>query len=223
MRLVRYVHNRVRSSVCVLFAVVFSPTLNATLVMDPVFNRVAGVGQADNNFPLYDPAFGFNTDEPGEIESYVAGDPPDPILDDFHIWNNTRYNITGFTLRIIGTGTNTTDPGTIVRGPVDAVWGDVNGDGRIGVSDIFTSFTVSADGKELRVENGLIAPGGRFTDIHLARSDHPQLAGVDSFFSGNAVPEPGTSAAGVAVILIVAWRFLRGHERAIQRGSAKTR
>jgi hypothetical protein len=203
-----------RLSVWVMFAVTFSLSANAALVMEPVFNRVAGVGQADNNFPLYDPAFGFVTNEPGEIESYVAGDPPDPVLDEFHIWNNTRYNITGFTLRIIGTGTNTLDPGTIVRGPVDAVWGDVNGDGQIGLSDIFTSFTVSADGKELRVENGSIAPGGRFTDIHLARSDDPpELAGIDSSFSGNAIPEPGTTSAGAALILIIAWRTFASRKR----------
>jgi hypothetical protein len=210
----RCIHKLMRVSVCVMFAFALSTSLNATLVMEPVFNRVAGVGQADNNFPLYDPAFGFDIDEPGEVQSYVAGDPRDPFLDVFHVWNNTRYNITGFTLRIIGTGTNTVDPGTIVRGPVDAVWGDVNGDGQIGVSDIFTTFTVSADGKEIRVENGLIAPGARFTDIHLARSDDPpQFAGVDSSFSGNAIPEPGTTCAGAALILIVAWRTFATRER----------
>jgi hypothetical protein len=182
--------------------------------MEPVFNRIPGLGQADTNFPLYDPAFGFDIDEPSEIESYVAGNPPDPVLDEFHIWNNTRYTITGFTLRIVGTGTNTVDPATIIRGPVDAVWGDVNGDGQIGVSDIFSSFTVSADGKELRVESGFIIPGGRFTDIHLALSDTvPELAGVDSSFSGNAVPEPGTTSAGAALLLIAAWRAFVGRRQ----------
>ena len=84
----------------------------------------------------------------------------DPELDVFHIWNNTRYDLTGFTLRLVGTATETLDPGTIVRGPVDAVWGDVNGDGQVGLSDIFSTIPVSADGKEIRFEGGVIPVAG---------------------------------------------------------------
>ncbi len=173
----------------------------AALVIEPVFNRVDGSGQSDNNFPIYDPTFlidgvaYFTADEPGEIITYASGDPRDPFLDVFHVWNNTQYRITGLTLRLIGTATNTENPGTIVRGPVDAVWGDVNGDSLTGLSDIFATIIVSPDGKEIRFEDGLIPVGGRFTDIHLAMSDHPpDFAGIDSSFTGILVPEPTTLA-----------------------------
>jgi len=176
-------------------------TVQAALVIEPVFNRVDGSGQGDNNFPIYDPTFlidgvaYFNADEPGEIISYASGDPRDPFLDVFHVWNNTQYRITGLTLRLIGTATDTENPGSIVRGPVDAVWGDVNGDSFTGLSDIFASIQVSADGKEIRFEDGVIPVGGRFTDIHLAMSDHPpDFAGIDSSFTGILVPEPATLA-----------------------------
>ena len=191
----------------------------ADLIMEPVINRVPGSGPAPNGFPFYSPNFllngvaYFTADEPGEIVTYAAGDPRDPLLDQIFILNNTAYDLTGLTLRIVGTATDTQDPATIVRGPVDAVWGDVNGDGRIGVSDIFSRITVSPDGKEIRFEDGLIPVGGRCTDVHLARSTNPpQLAGIDSSFTGFVrVPEPSTAAlllAGAA--LLAGWRKRTG-------------
>jgi hypothetical protein len=176
-------------------------TARAALVIEPVINRVEGSGPADNNFPIYDPTFliddvaYFTADEPGEIITYASGDPRDPFLDEFHVWNNTQYHMTGLTLRLTGTATDTANPGTIIRGPVDAVWGDVNGDSLVGLSDIFATITVSADGKEIRLEDGLIPVGGRFTDIHLAMSDNvPDFAGIDSSFTGILVPEPASPA-----------------------------
>ena len=106
---------------------VSTPVARAGLIMEPVFNRVPGSGQADNNFPLYDPTFLINgvayflANDPGEVVTYAACDPRDPDLDVFHVWNNTAYNLTGFTLQIVGTATDTHDPGSVVRGPVDAV------------------------------------------------------------------------------------------------------
>ena len=195
-------HVRLLSASGVMTAFVAGTLLGATaraeLVMEPVFNRVPGSGPADNNFPIYDPEFlidgvaYFTADEPGEIVSYASGDPRDPFLDVFHVWNNTSYNITGFTLQLIGTATNTENPGTIVRGPVDAVWGDVDGDGRVGNSNIFHTIIISDDSKTIRFEDGLIPVGGRFTDIHLALSDHPpDFAGIDSAFTGRLVPGGG--------------------------------
>jgi hypothetical protein len=193
--------------------------LTAALVIEPVINRVEGSGPAENNFPLYDPTYVVNgvqwalANEPGELFTYVAGDPPEPLFQTIHGWNNTNYNITGLLLRIVGRGTDTEDPGTIVRGPVDAVWGDVNGDSQIGSSDIFNTITVSADGKELRFDGGLIPVGGRFSDVHLAVSDDPPfLAGVDSTFSGDAVPEPYTfilTGAGLSALLFYRLRKRR--------------
>ncbi|MEX2310411.1 MAG: PEP-CTERM sorting domain-containing protein [Pirellulales bacterium] len=193
-------------------SLVCGTTVQAALIIEPVFNRIDGSGQADNNFPIYDPTFlidgvaYFTADEPGEIITYASGDPRDPFLDVFHVWNNTQYHITGLTLRLIGTATDTANPGTIVRGPVDAVWGDVNGDTLTGLSDIFATINVSADGKEIRFEDGLIPVGGRFTDIHLAMSDNsPDFAGIDSSFTGILIPEPATLALfalGLALLAI---------------------
>jgi len=197
--------------------------VRASLVIEPVFMRVPGSGQGPDNFPLYDPTYLVNgiayylADEPGEIDLYAAGDPRDPDLDVLHIWNNTQYALTSFTMRIIGTATDTLDPGTIVRGPVDAVFGDVDGDGKIGRSDIFSTITVSADGKEIRFEGGVIPIGGRFTDIHLASSDNPpELAGIESFFGGTlSVPEPASSTlAGIGVAALLLYRYGRHVRRA---------
>jgi len=198
--------------------VLYGTTARAGLVIEPVFNRVAGRGPADNNFPLYDPTYLVNgvacwlADEPGEVDTFATGDPRDPELDVLHVWNNTRYDLTGFTLRLIGTATDTRDPGTVVRGPVDAVWGDVDGDGRIGSSDIFGTITVSADGKEIDFRDGLIPIDGRFTDIMLAHSDHPpDFAGVDSWFAGvQSVPEPSSAVlASTGLLAIVAYASRR--------------
>jgi hypothetical protein len=194
---------------CVLWVVAIADLVNvstaqAALVIEPVFNRVDGSGPADNNFPLYDPEFQVNgvsywtADEPGEIVSYASGDPRDPFLDVFHVWNNTQYQLTGFTLRLIGTATDSEDPETIVRGPVESTWGDVNGDSIVGTSNIFSTVTVSPDRKEIHFEDGLIPVGGRFTDIHLAMSDHPpDFAGIDSSFTGVLVPEPAALVLAV--------------------------
>ncbi|MDG3008084.1 PEP-CTERM sorting domain-containing protein [Paludisphaera mucosa] len=206
-----------------------SPPARAALILEPVFNRVAGFGGADDNFPLYDPGYliggvaYFTADEPGEIVTYASGDPRDPFLDEFHVWNNTGYAITGFTLRLIGTAAVTDDPGAVVRGPVDAIWGDADGDGLVGSSDIFSSITVSADGKEIRFEGGLIPVGGRFTDVHLAVSDAPpDFAGIDSSFTGvRTVPEPsGSMLSAMGLVASALGGVWRG--RAARAGTRRT-
>jgi hypothetical protein len=201
----------IAAAACLLFG---APAARAALVIEPVFNRVAGSGPADNNFPIYDPEFlingvaYFTAQHPGDVTTYAAGDPRDPFLDVFHVWNNTQYDITGFTLTLIGTATETENPGSVVRGPVDAIWGDVNNDGFVGLSDIFGSITVSPDGKTISFSGGVIPVGGRFTDVHLARSDNPpDFAGIDSTFSGILTPEPPAwvllFAAGLVVLTVV--------------------
>jgi hypothetical protein len=85
---------------------------------------------------------------------------------------------------------------------VDATWGDVDGDGQVGISDIFSSITASPDGKVIHFSGGLIPPGGRFTDIHLAVSDSPPfLAGVDSSVEGVLAPEPHTFVLGACSLI----------------------
>jgi hypothetical protein len=97
---------------------------------------------------------------------------------------------------------------TITRGPVDAIWGDADGDGFVGSSDIFSSIVVSPDQKTITFSGGLIPIGGRFTDyIHSTTTAGETLfkVGVDATFDGVAVPEPATwvllmtgSAVGLA-------------------------
>jgi hypothetical protein len=184
----------------------------ASLVMEPTINYVAGIGPADNTIPLYDPTYIVDgvqyalANEPGEIFMYVAGDPPEELFQTASVWNNTNYNMTGLTLQIVGSATEAENPGSIVRGPVNAVWGDVNGDGKIGDSDIFSTITVSADGKVIRFDNGVIPVDGRFSDVHLVTSDAPPFfAGVDASFSGTEVPEPYTfilTGSGLGALLL---------------------
>lgn len=99
--------------------------------------------------------------------------------------NTTNYIMDGYGLSIIGTGNDTHDPSTIVRdAPIDARFGDVDGDGEI-LSDIFSMFVLSNDGKTIEFSGGSILPGQHFTGIHLATSDSPpNLAGIDSWYTG---------------------------------------
>ena len=69
---------------------------------------------------------------------------------------------------------------------MDAFFGDANGDGKIGQSDIFSSIVVSDGGKTITLSGGLIPAGGHFTDIaHSSTTDDlPFFAGVDTSFDG---------------------------------------
>ncbi|MCA9149352.1 MAG: hypothetical protein KDA92_08645 [Planctomycetales bacterium] len=150
----------------------------AALIIEPVFNLVPGDG---DGIPLGDIMQG-----PGQVFSYVSGDPRNLLLDTLPVTNTTPYTLTGFGLEIIGTGVDTDDPSTIVRGaPIDATFGDVDGDGQI-LSDMFSSYTISPDGRKIEFSGGTVLSGQRFTDIHLAVSDQaPEMAGIDSWFTGS--------------------------------------
>jgi hypothetical protein len=52
---------------------------------------------------------------------------------------------------------------------VSAFFSDVNGDGKVGVSDIFKTVTLSADHRTVTFSDVLIPVGGRFTDSILSR------------------------------------------------------
>jgi hypothetical protein len=114
------------------------------------------------------------------------------------VWNNTAYSVTSLRLSIIGSATHPTgseDAWLITRDPtVDAVFGDADGDGHIGLSNIFSSIVVSDGGKTLTLSGGLIPIGGHFTDIAHASTpgDVSFFAGVDTSFDGVFVPEPAT-------------------------------
>ena len=112
--------------------------------------------------------------------------------------NNTAFNITSLRLSIIGSATHPTgsqDAWLITRDPsVDAFFGDADGDGQIGLSNIFSSIAVSDGGKTITLSGGLIPVGGHFTDAaHASTTDGlPFFAGVDTSFGGVSVPEPAT-------------------------------
>jgi hypothetical protein len=136
---------------------------------------VAGSGVSDTSFPLYDPEFvnaatgehPFLAYKPGQVDAYAAGYPPDPELLEFSITNNTNYDITSLTMKIIGSA-NDLIPGVswrVTRDPhVNAFFGDANGDGKIGVSNIFSKITVSNDGKSVTLSGGVIPVNSHFTD-----------------------------------------------------------
>ena len=191
-----------------LVAIGWATTSGATLIIEPVINFVPGSGPSADSFPLYDPEFvnaangehPFLANEPGEIDTVSIGNPPDPSLLTVSVWNNTAYNITSLRLSIIGSASHPTgseEAWLITRDPsVDAIFGDADNDGKIGLSNIFSSIVVSDGGKTITLSGGLIPVDGHFTDIaHASTTDGlPFFAGVDTSFGGSAVPEPASWA-----------------------------
>lgn len=204
-----------RLTMFVLLVVSLPTAARAELVIEPVFNRVAGTGGAENVVGVRQAVNGIQaelgiepawTAQPNEVFSYVTGDPRNELLDNLFFYNDTEREINGFSLSIVGTGVDTDDPRTIVRGAaIDASFGDVDGDGMI-LSDIFPSYEISPDGKTIAFFGGSLLPGERFTDIHLASSDNPpQMAGIDSWIT--VVPEPSASILAFSVVPFFLGRF----------------
>lgn len=196
---------RLRTALCGAAAVCLAasaPAVGATtLFMEPVINRVTTLGPGQFAIPFYFPeVFPFLTAyAPGMVVTYPAGYPADPGLTSVvRIFNNTDYDITSLTFSLVGVAIEP-EPFdfTITRDPaVQAFFADLDGDGRVGVSDVFPVSTLSADGRTLTLSGGVIPRGGLFTDYNLAMTSdgQPFLAAVDASFSGVAVPEPTTWA-----------------------------
>jgi hypothetical protein len=179
----------------------------ARLIMEPVINFVPGLGPSDDSIPIYDPTFvnaangdhPFLANAPGQIDTVSIGFPPDPDLQVLSIWNNTSYNLTSLTFSIIGSASHPTgsqEEWLITPNPnVDAFFGDANGDGKTGLSDIFSSIVVSNGGKTIVLSGGVIPADSHFTDIAFSFTTDglPFDAGVDTSFNGVAVPEPATN------------------------------
>ena len=203
----------------------------ATLTLEPVVNSTPGSGPSASSFPLYDPinvnhANGEHVwlaNQPGEIDTVSIGFRPDPDLLVFSVWNNTTYDITSLKYSIIGSAlhpTHSEDAWLVTRDPnVDAFFGDADGDGNIGLSNIFSSIVVTDGGKTITLSGGLIPRNGLFTDIfHSSTTDGLEFfAGVDTSFGGVLAPEPSTwamMALGFAGLAFAGWR------RAAKRGAA---
>ncbi len=216
----------VRGPLAALTAILVTAPASATLWLEPVINFVPGKGPGPLSFPLYDPAFlngatgePFATaDEPGEIVTYPAGVPRDEELDVLSVWNNTRYVITSLTMSIVGEAWQP-EPFYffIYRDPdVDAFFGNANGDGFIGQSDIFPIITASNGGRTITLSGGEIPVGGRFSDaIFAITSDGlPFKAAIDASFDGYLVPEPATWSMLIAGFGLVGAMARRRREAA---------
>ena len=135
------------------------------------------------------------------------------------VWNNTAYNLTSLRLSIIGSAFHPTgiqDSWLITRNPnVDAFWGDANGDGEIGLSNIFSSIVVSDGGKTITLSGGVIPVNGHFTDTAYAFTTDglPFFAGVDTSFGGVRVPEPATGVLLLTGLGLLWARQTRGSAR----------
>lgn len=199
-------------------ALLASAPASATLVMAPVFNKVAGAGptlksDAPGPYtgpdPLYSGAtvLGFvfpgfpnahghtlDADEPGELVHYGAGSPADTSLDTSVLFSNNTENwiITGFTLHIAGYAIpySAVDPYDIEVVADDAV-DAIWGDTSSGAiqSDIF-DWTISDDRKTITFSNGHIGLGEIFTDAMFS-----ELVGVTSPFVSSAVMDAKCSTA----------------------------
>lgn len=195
------------AAVAVAASLAAAAPASAQLIIEPLITFVPGSGPSDTSVPLYNPDFlngrtglpFLTADEPGEIVTYPAGFPVDPVLRDvISIYNNTSYDITGFTFSLVGTADE--DPPfsfDIFRDPnVNAFFGDANGDGQVGFSDIFSQIEVSNGGRTITLTGGVIPRGGRFVDSNFAITldGQPFLAAIDASFIGTYVPEPATWA-----------------------------
>jgi hypothetical protein len=191
-----------------LAATLSSNPAGATLIFEPVINFFPGTGPADNVFPLYDPTYinmatgeqVANASKPGEIYKLSMGFPREEGMVNVGMYNNTAYNITSLTMTIVGSSDEldlgvswvvTPDPN------VDAFFDDANNDGKVGLSDIFSTITVSNGGRTLTLSDGLIPAGSHFTDyiFSLTTDGAPSaFAALEGSFDGVLVPEPSTWA-----------------------------
>lgn len=175
----------------------------AVPIIEPNFTKVPG------------PPFAVGETPAGGICGQGGGGTPNPC----------KPNVEGKPFRVTDDGTNwpnlTNDlkvgdkPITVwdlhlrITGPADAKWGDVNGDMKIGASDLFPAGgTLSADGKTLTLKGPPgIEPGVAFKP-HFKKTDET----VEVAATMTVVPEPatlllvGTTAAGLG---LARWRQRR--------------
>ena len=191
---------------------------SATLVMEPVFDFFPGSGPDDTVFGIYAPDF-INpatgepfllSNHPGVVSIFPIGFPVDEgLVNVVRFYNNTSFILTGFTLNIVGTA-DEPEPFnfTVTRDRnVDAMWGDANGDGMIGQSDIFATVQVSDDGRTIVFKDGMIPVNGRFTDYVYAftTDDQPFTAAVEAHFEGIFIPVPAAAWLFASALGLLGW------------------
>src|SRR3954469_18689479 len=189
----------------ILFGCAWATTASGTLVMEPVIGVFPGNGPSADTFPLYDPTYiNEATGEqvslaryPGEIDKWSMGYPREEVMMTFGMYNNTPTSITSLTMTIVGSSQELIEGVSWLVTPdpnVDARFCDANGDGKVGLSDIFATITVSNDGRTLTLSNGLIPAGSHFTDYIFSYTTDglPFTAALEGSFGGVLVPEPAT-------------------------------
>ena len=205
----------------VLVGCAWVTTASGTLVLEPVIGFFPGHGPSADTFPLYDPTYmNEATGEqvslarnPGEIDKWSMGYPREESMLTFGMYNNTPTNITSLAMTIVGSSQELVEGVSWLVTPdpnVDARFGDANGDGRVGLSDIFGSITVSNDGRTITLSNGLIPTESHFTDYIFSYTTDglPFTAAVEGSFDGVSVPEPATCTLLLAG-LGVTWAIRR--------------
>ncbi len=177
----------------------FTPATAATLV-EPIVNT-----PRENTFDVRGLPLGLQPSEP-LLWFFPPNDTGIPNLT-----NETGYTINKFSLLLLPEFSEFED---------DLVWGDVNGDGQIGSSNIFTNINIAPDfpvlgsnALSLELTNGTIQDGTAFAFTFLTSQDltpiDPQgdnLLLIGTAFEGSRpVPEPSNVFAFALTIALGYW------------------
>lgn len=132
-----------------------------------------------------------------------------PDTTGLNLLNNTGYTINKFSLLLLPELDFLED---------DLVWGDVNGDGQVGLSNIFTNITTTPDfvfedllAPRLEFTDGTIPDGTRFTiqiitspDLRPANPEENGPLAIGGFYDGfRTVPEPSTILGFTLTMVLV--------------------
>ncbi len=167
---------------------------NATILVEPIVNTPNSEFPDGIGIPL--------NLEPLQVLVWNA---PDTTGEQNFI-NNTDFNITRFSLLLF--------PEFDIIPDDDVIWGDVNGDGQIGLSNIFPTIDITPDfvfqgfsTPRLDLLGGTISNGERFTFQFITDPDlRPAQTGDDGpliiggAYNGVPIPEPSTLLGLTTVI-----------------------
>ncbi|MDZ8258619.1 PEP-CTERM sorting domain-containing protein [Nostoc sp. ChiQUE01b] len=176
------------------------PPAYAAILVEPIITT------ANKNFPNGE-TLGANFQP---LINILGSNAPDAGNQD-NLLNDTGYTINKLSLLLLTQFDLVAD---------DVFWGDVNGDGKIGISNIFSNITIASDlalggtlVPRLDLTGGTISNGKRFTIQFLTS---PDLTPINSqeygplvtgfFYDGfKSVPEPSNLFAFAFAITIAIW------------------